>query len=634
VSESNVFIPMADGVRLAATLYLPETTGPWPALVEAYPYRKDDISIWPDDYRRLRDEGDYAVCRLDTRGTGSSDGVAVDEYPPGEADDLCAVIEWLAAQAWCTGAVGMFGTSYAGFATLHVGMRPPAPLRAIVPIYATDDRYTDDIHFAGGVRKAIEFGYPLYMVSMNALPPVPALAGDGWREQWLRRIDEVLPWFRSIEEQSDGPFWRQGSVRPDYHLIRVPTMIVGGWSDLYRSAAFRLFEHIEAPKRLLMGPWSHMEPNGAIPGPRIDHIHELIRWFDRWLRDTDNGIDREPPIVVFVRRTTRPAPDLDAYEGAWRFEPDWPPERLRPLRLALTAGALEVRGDVGIAGHIRGSYPPPYGLPLDQRTEDAHSLVTDWPVEEELEILGVPVVQAAIRSTHPVAYAAARLSEVLPDGTSILVSRGILNLTHRASHADPEPLVPGHAYEVRIELDATSWTFTQGSRIRLAIAGSDWPNAWPPPAAATLTVDGGAVVLPRLDGPPPIAEPPPIVPVPEPLDGVGEGATWLIEHDVYRRETRVTVHGAVHNELADGGFARHDDRVRVGVTPHDPGNAWVESTAEYEVRWPQVTARTIADLTLRSDPESYRFDLTLEVFENGERLSSREWHRTVPRKLQ
>jgi len=150
VSESNVFIPMADGVRLAATLYLPETPGPWPALVEAYPYRKDDISVWPDDYRRLRDEGDYAVCRLDTRGTGTSDGVAVAEYPPGEADDLCAVIEWLAAQDWCTGAVGMFGTSYAGFATLHVGMRPPPELKAIAPIYATDDRYTDDIHFGGG----------------------------------------------------------------------------------------------------------------------------------------------------------------------------------------------------------------------------------------------------------------------------------------------------------------------------------------------------------------------------------------------------------------------------------------------------------------------------------------------------
>ena len=461
-----MFIPMADGVRLAATLYLPETPGPWPALLEAYPYRKDDISVWADDYRRLRDEGDYAVCRLDTRGTGSSDGVAVAEYPPGEADDLCAVIEWLAAQEWCTGAVGMFGTSYAGFATLHVGMRPPPQLKAIVPTYATDDRYTDDIHFAGGVRKAIEFGYPLFMVSMNALPPVPGLAGEGWREQWLLRIDDLVPWFGSIEEQSDGPFWRQGSVRPDYALIRVPTMIVGGWSDLYRSAAFRLFEHLEVPKRLLMGPWSHMEPNGSIPGPRIDHIREMVRWFDRWLRDADNGIDREPPIVVFARQTTRPEPDLDAVRG----------------RVAVRAGVAAravaraaARTGRRVAGRCAATSESPgtSAAPTHRRTacrstsgqEDVHSLVTDWPVERAVEILGVPVVELTVRSSHPVAYVAARLCEVLPDGTSILVSRGILNLTHRESHSDPEPLVPGEPYDVRIELDATSWTFTPGSRI-------------------------------------------------------------------------------------------------------------------------------------------------------------------------
>ncbi len=265
--ESNVFIPMGDGVRLAATLYLPETPGPWPAILEAYPYRKDDVSVWPDDYRRLRDEGDYAVCRVDTRGTGTSDGVAVDEYPATEADDLCAVIAWLAEQPWCTGSVGMFGSSYAGFATLHAAMLGPPALRAIVPLYATDDRYTDDIHYAGGIRKAIEFNYPLSMVALNALPPVPALAGDDWRERWLARIDDLVPWYRSIEEQNDGPFWRRGSLRPDYGLIRVPTMVIGGWSDLYRNSALRLIEHLDVPKRLLMGPWSHMNPIDSVPVP-------------------------------------------------------------------------------------------------------------------------------------------------------------------------------------------------------------------------------------------------------------------------------------------------------------------------------------------------------------------------------
>src|SRR3954454_13342770 len=179
---------MPDGVRLAGTLYLAEAPGPWPALLEAYPYRKDDLSVWPDEYRRLRDEGDYAVCPIDVRCTGSSAGIPLSETPPRDAEDLSHVIEWLSRQEWSTGSVGMYGSSYAGFNAIHAAMRQPPALKAIVALYATDDRYTDDIHFGGGVRKAIEFGYPLSMVSMNALPPVPSLAGSDWRERVLQGL--------------------------------------------------------------------------------------------------------------------------------------------------------------------------------------------------------------------------------------------------------------------------------------------------------------------------------------------------------------------------------------------------------------------------------------------------------------
>ncbi len=633
--ESNVFIPMADGVRLAATLYLPETAGPWPALLEAYPYRKDDVSVWPDDYRRLRDEGGYAVCRLDTRGTGSSEGVALDEYPPGEADDLCAVIAWLAGQPWCTGAVGMFGSSYAGFATLHAAMLGPPALRAIVPLYATDDRYTDDIHYGGGIRKAAELNYPLSMVALNALPPVPALAGAGWREQWLRRIDALVPWYSSLEKPLDGPYWRHGSVRPDYGRIRVPAMIVGGWSDLYRNAALRLFEHLDVPKRLLMGPWSHMNPIDSIPGPRIDHVRELIRWFDRWLRGIENGIDREPPVVLFARRTTRPEPDLDAYSGEWRYEPEWPPARARPHVLVPDGGeqTLAVRGDVGVTGHIRGTYYPPYGLALDQRPDEIHSLVCDWPVAGELEILGRPVLELVLRSTHPVAQVAARLTEVLPDGTSALVSRGILNLAHRDSHTEPEPLTPGEEYAVRVELDATSWTFTPGNRVRLAIAGAGWPDAWPPPAAAELTVDlvRTRLVLPALDGPAPAAAAPDLVHVGGPAGGA-EGTEWRIEHDVYGRETRVVLEMRSRAGI-DGTTVARRDTVRAGVAPHDPARAWAESGTDVEVAWPEVTARAVAQLELRSDADAFAFDLRLDVHEDGELLRTRTWRSATPRGL-
>ena len=652
MSETNVFIPMRDGVRLAATLYLPESSGPWPALFEAYPYRKDDLSVWPREYRRFRDEGDYAVCRLDVRGTGTSEGVAVDEYPPQEVEDLVEVIDWLARADWCTGSVGMYGSSYSGFNTIQTAMRRPPALKAIVPIYATDDRYTDDIHFGGGVRKAIEFGYPLFMVSMNALPPVPSLAGDDWRDRWLRRIDELEPWFGSIEEQMDGPFWRRGSLRPDYQLIEVPTMLVAGWADLYRTAMLRTFEHLRAPKRLLMGPWCHMLPDASIPGPRIDHVPEMIRWWDRWLRGVDNGVDREPPITVYAQRSTTPEPDLPEVPGAWRFEAEWPPARRRDLVLPLGDAqlpgrpgpadeeTLRVRGDVGTSAHIRGSYPPPYGLPLDQRPDEVHSLVYEWAVEEELEILGSPLLRARVRSSTPVAFVSAKLCEVLPEGTSALVSRGLLNLTHRDSHAEPTPLDVGVATDVTIELDATSRVFQSGNRIRLAIAGADWPNGWPPPEAGDLTVELGEtrLILPHVVGRSPVDERPSLIPVERrdaaPASGDGSDATWTIERNVYGRRSKVTVREMSEFSPKEDCRVRRTDEVVAGVAPLTPGDAWVESTTDAEVAWPEVTARARARLELRSDPTTYRFDLTLDVFEDGDPIASRRWERTVPRKLQ
>jgi predicted acyl esterase len=108
MAERHVWIPMADGVRLAASLYLPDSADPCPVLLEALPYRKDDVAAgYRAEYRRLAGEHGYAVARVDLRGTGSSEGVATDEYPPQELADLCRAIEWLAAQPWSTGAVGV-----------------------------------------------------------------------------------------------------------------------------------------------------------------------------------------------------------------------------------------------------------------------------------------------------------------------------------------------------------------------------------------------------------------------------------------------------------------------------------------------------------------------------------------------
>ncbi len=185
--HERAWIPLADGARLAARLWLPDAL-PAAVLLEALPYRMDDLTAsYASEYERLCSEYGFAVARVDLRGTGSSDGLAVDEYPPQEQADLGEAIAWLAAQEWSTGRVGMWGTSYSGFNSLQLAAERPPALGAVAAIYATDDRYTDDVHYTGGALRGLDLlDYVLYMAAITALPPVPAVYGDGWRDAVAR----------------------------------------------------------------------------------------------------------------------------------------------------------------------------------------------------------------------------------------------------------------------------------------------------------------------------------------------------------------------------------------------------------------------------------------------------------------
>lgn len=217
MKHEHVWIAMQDGTRLAARLFLPDEL-PTAVILEALPYRMDDLTAWyASEYARLCEEGGFAVCRLDILGTGSSEGIALDEYHPQEQADICEAIAWLATQDWCTGRVGMYGTSWGGFNSLQVAMERPPALHAIVPIYASDDRYTDDVHYMGGVLKALDLvDWVLYMAACNVLPPVPAVYGRGWREEWLPWIEGSEPWLlRWLDEQGGARGGRTpGPSRP------------------------------------------------------------------------------------------------------------------------------------------------------------------------------------------------------------------------------------------------------------------------------------------------------------------------------------------------------------------------------------------------------------------------------------
>ena len=648
MEHRRAWITTTDGTRLAARLWLPDER-PAAAVLEALPYRMDDLTAsYASEYERLCEEGGFAVCRLDIRGTGSSGGLATDEYTAEELADLCEVIAWLAAQEWSNGRVGMYGTSWSGFNSLQVAcLRPPA-LGAIVPIYASDDRYTDDVHYMGGALKAVDLvDWELYMAACNALPPVPAVFGEGWSDEWLRRLD-VEPWLiRWLEEQFDGPYWRHGSLRPGYERIACPTMIVGGWADGYRNNTFRTFEALRCPKRLLIGPWSHMSQATSLPGPHIDLVPELCRWFGRWLRDDPNGIEQEPPIAVFARRSTRPAPDLAEMRGEWRAESTWPPDRLREVVLRPEGDGMDevhVRGDVGRTAWISCAGKLPWGQPDDQRPDDALSLVYDWePLAAELDVMGHPRLLVTVTSAAPVAYLSAKLCDVFPDGTSALVTRGILNLAHRDGHDAPQPLEPGAATPVEIELEATSWIFEPGHRVRLSLAGADWPNVWPPPAGGTLLVERDSVelALPVLDGAG--HEAAPALPQSTGQDAHAADTdddqpplVWRFEQDVVARETRaITSYGwRYEGELGARVEERYDGAV--GVSTEDPADAWARGTAVYRVTWPEADVRTEARLELRSHAEAYHvvIDVIAEELGGGLGTQERRFERTIPRRLQ
>ena len=218
----------------------------------------------------------YILARIDIRGTGASEEITTDEYTIEEQTDGAAAIEWIAAQPWCDGHVNMMGISYGGFTALQVASHRPPHLTSIIPVDFTDDRYTDDCHYRGGLlRMYYDIGwYGTRMIAWGALPPDPEWSLDDWAAVWERHIADNEPYLlKWLRNQTDGPYWRNGSVG-DGATIACPTFLIGGWRDGYPNPPLRLYRSLAArglPVKVLVGPWNHAWPDAAIPGPRIDY---------------------------------------------------------------------------------------------------------------------------------------------------------------------------------------------------------------------------------------------------------------------------------------------------------------------------------------------------------------------------
>src|SRR5437660_638148 len=340
----QTLILLKDGTTLAARIWLPDDAeqNPVPAILEYLPYRKRDGTYERDalTHPYLAGRG-YAGVRVDIRGCGESDGLLFDEYSRQELDDGVEVIAWLAAQPWCSGAVGMFGISWGGFNALQVAaLRPPA-LKAIVTLCSTDDRYADDVHYMGGAKLDAGFGWASFIFSDICHPPDPTLVGARWKAMWLKRLD-ALPLFleRWLRHQRRDDYWRHGSVCEDFSAIQCAVYAVGGWTDGYTNAIPRLLEHLSAPRKGLIGPWAHAYPHFALPGPQIGFLREMLRWWDYWLKGVDTGVMDEPMLRAWMMESVKPASHHDALPGRWVSEPSWPAPGVKLRRLFLTDEGL------------------------------------------------------------------------------------------------------------------------------------------------------------------------------------------------------------------------------------------------------------------------------------------------------
>ena len=640
-TEHDVRVTMPDGVRLAATLYLPDPAdGPQPCLLEALPYRKDDLtSSYASTYRRMRDEFGYAVCRLDLRGTGSSEGDATDEYPEAEQADLVEVIAWLAVQDWCDGGVGMWGTSYSGFNSLQIACERPPALKAVCAIYSSDDRWTDDVHWRGGALRLVDLvDYCHYMTPMSMLPPVPAVWGDGWREEWRRRLETQEPWVLTwLRENRDGAYWRHGSVRADgdgngYDRIDCAVMLVAGWADGYRNNSFRTVEALRragVPHRLLAGPWVHAAPVSAYPGPRLDLDVEMAAWFDRWLRGRAVEEHRDG-VELYVRAPAAPEPDLEEQPGRW-VRTDWPSSgSATDTRILSGPRTLAVRPDTGVAAWIDCAGHLPWGLSADQREDDAHSLTWEWDAAGEV-LVGHPRVRLRISADAPQASLSVKLCDVAPDGTSVLVSRGSLDLAYRDGvHApvEPSPLTPGQTYDVLVYLDACAYEFPAGRRLRLSVAGADWPNTVAPPAPVALTVHEGELVLPcwHDDGAPPPTYPPG---QPRSSEDASE-VSWTVTRDVLRRTTTCAVDHGSSYDVPHGGTATEHYTGEVTVDRRTFGQH-AFATCTFALTWPGADVRVTSTMRVDVRAEGYDVVIDADAYDAGERVSHRTWTEHLPR---
>ena len=651
--QDHVTIPLSDGTILSARIWFPDALGRYPVILEYHPYPKRYITADRDEIGHgFFAENGYVSIRVDMRGSGASEGYLSDEYTELARRDGVEVIEWIARQEWCTGAVGMYGLSWGGYNGIQMATIAPEPLKAIVVAGATDDRFENDTHFLGGVMASEHVGWAVTLLSFLTRPPDPTIVGKRWRAMWLDRLNKlewILPLW--LAHPWRDAYWTEGFPRNRPKGLRVPTLITGGVADVYINAILRMVGCQPDTVKGVIGPWGHHFPHRALPEPAIDWLNQSKRWFDRWLQGIETGVESDPELRIFVTEGyVADGRSEGVREGQW---------------LAATAKQLEeapsatfnfsYEGDlteIGTAGMVNiataatvgmaGGELMPMGwgidLPSEQRVDDALSICFETgPLKELLQIIGKARLTLKLRSSAPTGYVVARLCDVTPNGQSTRVAIGAYELSTAGGSREHVEMRPEAWQTVTIELNGMAHRFAPGHRIRLALSNSYWPLLWPSNQAATLQLYLAASHLQ----------------LPMPIDlksyeafGPGDGAEPLpkqtLSEPIFERELIQDM------PMGKVSYRISDTAPRIRFEDHGM-ETWNSTTRTYEIdeQQPERAKMTIrrdigfsrdtwqvstrVDAVMHSDASHYTARVSLKVLEGEVEIFSRDYLNTSPR---
>jgi len=524
--QNDVPTPMRDGTVLRANVYTPDQAGPHPIVLIRTPYNKDrpfngaygGPDVWAGRC--------YIAVAQDVRGQYKSDGVW---YPfRSEATDGYDTIEWAAALPKSNGKVGMYGFSYPGATQwLPATLRPPH-LTAILPAMTSSD-YRDGWTYEGGaLYQAFAQYWPMNSIANSAVRHLPEGAaldaefGTAQREyvdkwKWFLPLKDYPPLhpkdqrvaayhFDWLRHPGDDSYWQPWSIRRRWSQVTVPALNFDGWYDLFLNGAIENFvgmrknagsQAARDGQRLVIGPWVHLGwqqkvgdidfgPDAVSPMPDL-----MKRWYDYWLKGIQNGVDKEPRVRVFVMGANK-----------WRSSNEWPIEgtEYRKYYLHSKGAANTASGDgvlqtkrpdaagpadkykydpkepvPSIGGRFQQVVPPG---PRDQRpvlTRPDVLVYTTTPLENDTEVTGPIEVTLYAASSAPDTDFSAKLDDVYPDGTSMLISYGIQRARYRESQARATLIKPRKVYTYTINVWPTSNLFKAGHQIRLEVSSSNFP---------------------------------------------------------------------------------------------------------------------------------------------------------------